>query len=118
MGGLISVILCVFAAIAFYGTGHPVLFWLFVALGVLSFWSWGVMHNFATQSAKRRHEQMVRAMRNQGKSDQEIANADAQIISPDVADMDAVPNWLTSIYMLATLSGLILLVWGLVARVR
>ena len=57
MGGLISVILSVLAAIAFYGTGHSLSFWLCVVIVVLSFWSWGVMHNYAMNSAKARGKQ-------------------------------------------------------------
>jgi hypothetical protein len=67
MGGLISIMFSVLAAVAFYGTGHPVLFWISVVIAVISFWSWGVMHNFATQSAKRRRDQMLLIMRGLGR---------------------------------------------------
>jgi hypothetical protein len=116
VGGLISVIICVLAATAFYGRGHPVLFWLSVVIAIISFWSWGIMHNFATQSAKRRHDQALSIMRSLGQPEEEIAQFDSQIISSDVPDMDAVPNWLTAVNMLATLSGIILLVWGAIIR--
>ena len=55
LGGVIGFIICVVAAVTLYGTGHPVLFWLSVATGLVDLWSWGVMHNHAMESAKARH---------------------------------------------------------------
>ena len=54
MGGIVGVVVCALAAGAFYGTGHPAVFWVCVALAVVSFWSWGVMHNYAMQPPQSR----------------------------------------------------------------
>jgi hypothetical protein len=112
VGGLVGVLICALAALAFYGTGHPVPFWLSVAAGVVAFWSWGVMHNHATKSANRRHDWALEVMRAEGRSDEEIARFDSQLVSPTELDFDAVPDWLTAVNYVATVVGLVLLVWG------
>ena len=116
MGGLISVIICVLAVVGFYGTGHPILFSLSIASGIVAFWSWGVMHNYATESAKSRHDMMLESMRAEDRPEDEIARFDSCIIDPGPADVNAVPNWLATVNMVATLVGVVLLISGAIVR--
>lgn len=116
MGGLISVIISVLAAIAFFGTGHPFLFWLCVAIAVASFWSWGVMHNYALNSAKARWDQIRENMIQEGRSPGEIDRLDSAPIHVSTGDVNAVPDWLARVNMLVTVAGLGLLIWGIIVR--
>ena len=45
---LIGVIVAILASLTFYGTGHPVLLGLAVFTVFLCVWSWGAMHEFAS----------------------------------------------------------------------
>jgi small-conductance mechanosensitive channel len=116
MGGLISVIIGVLAAIAFYGTGHLLLFWMCVVIIVLSFWSWGVMHNYAMKSAKARWDRIRDNMIREGRSAEEIDRLDSTPIHPSTADVNAVPDWLATVNMLVTFAGIGLLIWGIIVR--
>ncbi|MEW6172856.1 MAG: hypothetical protein AB1510_07270 [Bacillota bacterium] len=116
MGGLISVIISVLAAIAFYGTGHPLLFWLCVVIVVLSFWSWGVMHNYAMNSAKARWDRIRDNMIREGRSPEEIDRLDNTPIHLSKADVNVVPDWLATVNMLVTLGGIGLLIGGIIVR--
>lgn len=116
MGGLISVIISVLAAIAFFGTGHPLLFWLCVVMVVFSFWSRGVMHNYAMNSAKDRWDRIRENMIQEGRSPEEIQRLDSIPIHPSNADVNAVPDWLATVNMLVTFAGLGLLIWGIIVR--
>ncbi len=53
--GWLPVGLGVFAAWLLRGTGHNWLFWIAVIAAVGSFWSFGIMHNYAVESAKKRN---------------------------------------------------------------
>ena len=116
MGGLISVIISVLAAIAFYGTGHPLLFWLCVTIAALSFWSWGVMHNYAMNSAKARWDRIRENMIQEGRFPEEIDRLDSTPIHPSIGDVNVVPDWLSTVNMVVTFTGLGLLVWGVIVR--
>jgi hypothetical protein len=117
MGGLVNLAICVLAAVAFYGTGHPILFSLAVTGSLVALWSWGVMHNHATRSAKRRRELVVEMMRAEGQADEEIQKYDSSLINPDPADAKAIPDWLAMVNLLATLAGVVLLIWGAIVRI-
>jgi hypothetical protein len=60
------------------------------------FWSWGVMHNYVTEAAKRRN--------NYSGGFYDIMSHEAQ----------AVPDWITRINMGLSLIGLVLLIIGIV----
>ena len=46
MGGWINTCICAIAALLFFGKGHPVLFWSAVIVGIVAFWSHGIMRNY------------------------------------------------------------------------
>lgn len=82
----------------------------------MTFWSLGVMHNFAMTAAKRRYDQLAANMLAEGRP-HDVASLDDLIIRPINADIEAVPNWLAVIDMLAMVAVLVLLVWGVVVRI-
>lgn len=117
MGGIVGVVVCALAAGAFYGTDHPAVFWVCVALAVVSFWSWGVMHNYVMTSAKSRRARLRENMLAEGRSPDEIERIDLAPVSPSSADIESVPDWLSTVNMAATALGFIFLCWGVVLRI-
>ena len=83
--GWISVICASIGAWLFYQSQNDWLFWFTIGAGVLAFWSYGVMHNYAIEVAKKR----------QG------FNGRFYDIAPHEAD--AVPNWIAMINMLSSI---------------
>lgn len=96
--GWLSVLVGVAAAVLLYGTGHAILFALAVVSAAGCFWSWGIMHNYATDKAKKRSSYSGGFYDFTG---QEILSA---------------PNWITVVNILLTLIAVGLLVIGLVVR--
>ncbi len=116
MGGLISVIIAILASIAFYGTGHPILFGISIITVILCFWSWGVMHNYAIKSAKTRWDRMRENMILEARPQENIDCIDNTPIHIASADVNAVPDWLARLNMIFTFIGVVLLIWGLIIR--
>lgn len=116
MGGLISVIISILAAITFFGTGNPFLFWVCVIIALLSFWSWGIMHNYAMKSAKARWNHVRENMIQEGRAKEEIDRLDNTPINPSIGDVNAVPDWLATINMLISVAGIGLLIFGIIVR--
>jgi len=105
-------------ALVFYGTSHSFLFWLSVSVGILGFWSFGVMHNFAMASAKSRYDRLAVNMFAEGRSAEDVARLDALIVRPNNADIEAVPSWITLVDMAAAAAALVLLVWGILVYAK
>lgn len=90
--GWLSVMLSGIAAFLLYRTGHVLLAVLAIAAALGCFWSWGIMHNYAMDRAKRR--------RNFTGGFYDISRKEAQ----------AVPDWITWLNMGFSLFGLVLLI--------
>lgn len=99
MGGL-SVVLSGVAAYLLFTSGHTMLMIVAIATTIGCFWSWGVMHNFATDAAKRRSDYTGRFY--------DFTRQEA----------DAVPNWITVVNMVFSILGVVLLIAGIVFKVR
>lgn len=54
--GWLSILLSAAASYLFFASGHTLLMVLALATAVGCFWSWGVMHNYATDAAKHRRD--------------------------------------------------------------
>lgn len=50
LGALIGIV----ASVLFYREGSHALMWLALAVSAATLWSYGIMHNFAIEAAKRR----------------------------------------------------------------
>jgi hypothetical protein len=96
--GWLSALVGIAAAVLLYGTGHEILFALAIASVAGCFWSWGIMHNYATNTAKKRSSYRGNFYDFTG---QEIQSA---------------PNWITVVNMILTLTAVGLLITGLVVR--
>ncbi len=97
--GWLSVAIGVIAATVLYGTGHGVLFTLAIVLTIACLWSWGVMHNFATEAAKRR------------------STYTGGFYDLTESEVDSAPNWISAINMLSTLAVVVLLIVAIFIRV-
>jgi len=98
--GWLSVLLSGGAAFLLYRTGHTVLMILAIVAAVGAFWSWGIMHNYASEAAKRR------------------SNFTGGFYDFNITEAESVPDWITIANMLFSLAGLILLITGIVMMVR
>jgi len=98
--GWLSILLSAVAAFLLFRTGHLILMILAIVAAVGGFWSWGIMHNYTTELAKRRPDYTGEFY--------------------DITDREAraVPDWITVVNMVFSLAGLVLLVTGIVLTVR
>jgi hypothetical protein len=96
--GWMSVLISLVAAALLFRAGHMILGALAVLAIVGAFWSWGVMHNFATESAKRR------------------PGYSAGFYDFTAEDADTVPDWIALFNMAFALLGAVLLVISLGQR--
>lgn len=109
MGGWISVISSLLAAILLYGTGPSYLFIFAILITIACFWTFGIMHNYAINSAKSRHDRILENMRIEGRSEKEITAFDNRIIKPALDDVSAVPDKLAFVNVIVSITGYILL---------
>ena len=75
--GWLPVSLALVASALLYDTGHPVLLTLAIGSAVGCFWSRRIMHNYATEAAKRR------------------SSYDGGFYDITEEEADSVPNWIT-----------------------
>ena len=92
--GWFPVIISVIAAYLIYDTGHPVLFVIAIITVIGCFWSWGIMHNYATDLARKR------------------SNYSGEFYDITEYEAQAVPNWIARVNMGFSALGLILLIIG------
>lgn len=88
--GWLSVLIGLAGAWGFYADGRLALMWIEIATTIVALWSYGVMHNFAVASAKRRADY----------------NGGFYVLTH--ADLNAVPDRLAQLNMLVSLAALIL----------
>jgi len=98
--GWLSVLLSAIAAFLFYKTGRFALTILAIIAALGNFWSWGVMHNYATELAKRRQ--------NYKGGFYDITRQEAK----------AVPDWISWTNMGFSIAGLILLIIGIIMLLK
>ncbi len=96
--GWLHVLLSAFASVLLYDTGHTVLLVLAVGATIGSFWSWGIMHNYATEAAKRRPSYR------------------GKFHDIQVEEADSVPNWIALVNFGFSIVGLLLLITAIVIR--
>jgi hypothetical protein len=98
--GWLSVLVSAGAAFLLFKTGHTVLMVVAIVAAVGCLWSWGIMHNYATDLAKLRS--------NHTGGFYDITNRETQ----------GVPDWIASVNMFFSLAGFILLITGIVLMIR
>lgn len=96
--GWLSVLVGIVAAVLLYGTGHGILFALATASAAGCVWSWGIMHNYATNAAKNR------------------SSYRGDFYDFTEKEIQSAPNWVTVVNMFLTLTAVGLLITGLVVR--
>lgn len=98
--GWLLVLLSGIAAFLFFKTDHTILMVISIVAAIGCFWSWGIMHNYATELAKRRP--------NYTDGFYDITNREAE----------AVPDWITYVNIISSLVGLVLLIVAIVLMIR
>lgn len=96
--GWLPVLVALVASGLLYDTGHPVLLTLSIVAAIGCFWSWGIMHNFATEAASRR------------------SNYSGRFDDITEEEADSVPNWITYLNFGFSVPALLLLIAAIVMR--
>ena len=108
--GWLAVLIATIPAVLLWGAG---VIW-FIALGnaVLNFWSFGVMHNFATAAGAER----IRQLRKNLEGEELTPERQLGLLSlrPE-KNLEHVPNWLTIVNMASTIMAVGLLVYAFAA---
>jgi hypothetical protein len=94
--GWLPVLLGAIAAFLFYKTGHIALMILAIVAALGAFWSWGVMHNYATELAKRRQ------------------NYKGGFFDITAQEAKALPDWISWANMGFSIAGLVLIIIGII----
>ncbi len=109
--GWLSFLICVVPLYLLYNTGHRVL-WIF-ALGnaLANLWSYGVMHNYAVESSAERIKNIKRYLAPEGRFDKEKQRQVDRLKL--TFNLEAVPNWLSTVNMISSIIGLGFVVYGI-----
>ena len=114
MGGIVSILISILAAILLYGTGHAILFTAAIVIALLTFWSVGVMHNYASYARRARAARLRENLALEGRLD-----TDAEIRLQEYergTEPHAIPNWLAVASMLLTAAAVVLLITSFFLR--
>lgn len=94
--GWLGVLLGAIASYLFFSKDQFILLIVALIITVLCFWSWGIMHNYATNAAKKRN--------NYSGNFFDITDEEASIV----------PDWITFINIISTVGNLLLLIVSLI----
>lgn len=109
--GWLSVLVCAAPLYLLYNTGRPVLWVLALVNLIANLWSYGVMHNYAVQSSANKIKRLRENLALEGKLD---AEKEREIDSLKLnMNLQAVPNWLTTVDMITFLIGIGFLGYGI-----
>jgi len=97
--GWLSVLLSIIAAFVLYLNGNTVLMIIAIIAALGCFWSLGIMHNYATDQAKKR------------------LNYTGGFYDITKTEADSVPDWITWINLVFSLSGFVLFITGIVLNI-
>jgi hypothetical protein len=113
--GKVTIAVGIVAAILFWGL-DDIYFWVTVLTTALAFWSFGVMHNFAMDSAKANRTTIIDNKKYDGASNDEIERIRNMPINIKKADLRVVPNWLALANMICSTGVIILFIIAILKR--
>lgn len=96
MGNLVTIVAFAFTIFRFYQQSNTVFFYLTIILALCSFWSTGIMHNFAVNQAVKRKSYIGR------------------FYDFTEREIQSVPNWITTINMVSTLPVYLMFIYQIV----
>src|SRR5690606_438775 len=97
--GCLSVIVGIVGSLLLWKTNHTVLMVIEIVFAAACLWSWGIMHNYATESAKQR------------------PNYSGGFYDILADEANSVPNWITNINILVSLGSIALLITAVIMLV-
>lgn len=113
--GKISVGLGVIATLIFYNLDRTY-FWITLITTGLTFWTLGIMHNFALESAKAWKNRVIKNKELEGASPEEIERVKNLPLEITPEDTQSVPNGITWLNMIFSFAIYVLLIIGVVKR--
>lgn len=115
MGGKINFLIGIAATLVLYFAQKTTLFWISLITTVIIFWTWGIMHNFAHGSARQRLDMIKKnKMNEEGVSEEVLKKIERAKINITRSDVKQVPNFITTINMLATIVAIVFLIIGII----
>jgi len=90
----LPIVLGIITCWLFYRSDQIILLVVTLLLTLVSFWSWGIMHNFATEAAKKR------------------SSYEGGFYDFTPQEAHAVPNWITRINLLSSIGILIVFIFA------
>ena len=96
--GWASVLSSLLAALLMLIKGHPILMIIALFAAIGSFWSWGVMHNYATELAKHRPDYK------------------GGFYDFTKKEVQSVPDWIAIVNFGFSLFGIVLLIVGIIIK--
>jgi hypothetical protein len=113
--GKITVGLGILASLIFYNLDRT-LFWTTLVTTALTFWTLGIMHNYAYESAKAWKNRIIENKELEGASPEEIKRVKNLPIKITVEDTQQAPNGLTWLNMIFSFGIYLLLIIGIIKR--
>ncbi|MFV2074108.1 MAG: hypothetical protein ACC742_15860 [Thermoanaerobaculales bacterium] len=112
MGGWIGVGISLLAAVLFYRGGSNT--WMVLALinALVSFWSFGIMHNYAHSARRGKIDRLRENLALEGRID-ESADERLRALENGI-DPSAAPNWLATTNLVSFVLGLLLLIFSII----
>ena len=114
--GWMSVAIGTVAAFLIDRRAHPIWFGLAVGSAVASFWSWGVMHNYAHGRAAARRQHLLDAFNAQGATREELGSIERVPLALSGSDAQFAPDSWTHLNMLATVGSVVSLIAAFATR--
>jgi hypothetical protein len=114
MGGIINFLIGIIASLLLYFSGNNILFWISTGFTFALFWSWGIMHNFAYNAARKRRNRLKENKIREGAPPEIIQKIENSKIIINQADLNQVPNYISSINILLSIIEIIFLIIGLI----
>lgn len=113
MGGKINLIIGIITTLILFWIDSK-LIWVSLGITILIFWSFGVMQNFALNSARERWELIIENKGHEGDSREEIERVKNLPIHIINRDLKAVPDWLATLNMIFSLAIYVLLIVAII----
>jgi len=109
MGGKISIIIGILTTLIFYWIDSK-LGWYSFGTTMLIFWTFGIMHNYAMNSARSKRETIIQNKIIEGSSAKELQRVKDLPINISKGDLNIVPDWLSMLNMIFSLIIYVLLI--------
>ncbi len=108
MGGWLTIAINILAAYSFFHIGSTALMVMSIINGIVSLWSFGVMHNYASYAMREKADLIENNLQLEGRLDEESKERLERL--KHRTDHRAIPTWIATINFLSFLLAVVLIV--------